>query len=439
MIKKILIAVLLAGLLFPPGFISATNFSSSNFIIKDPVIKIGGVFATSTSFQLWSSLGQEAIGISTITDFGLRGGFLYFLGAPLAPSGLSATAASQTQINLSWTDNSTNETGFKIERSLTSGSGFSQIATTSANAVSYSDTGLSAAITYYYRIRAYNADGNSDYSGEANATTQSTVTPPVTPPGGGGGGGLPPSVQIMVIFKGMAYPLSDVTLLKDAKIATITKAGPDAKFEIQLSGLTAGTYSFGIWAEDHQGIRSATQNFTITITQGVTTIISGIFLPPTITADKTEVKRGDVLNILGQTVPAAQVTLAINSEQELVKKIISDASGIWLYKFDTYEVDYGDHSAKGHSAFLDDISPSSQLVFFKVGQKSVLAAPSRKCPIKGDFNSDCAVNLVDFSIAAYWYKRTLTPALLEIEKEQSDGDGKIDLIDFSIMAYYWTG
>ena len=437
MIKKIFIAVLLANLLFPTGFISATNFSSPNFIVKDPVIKIGGVFATSTSFQLWSSLGQEAIGISTTTDFGLRGGFLYFVGAPQAPSGLSATAASQTQINLSWTDNSTDETGFKIERSLTSGSGFSQIATTSAHAVSYSNTSLSAATTYYYRIRAYNADGNSNYSGEANATTQSaTVTAPI---GGGGGGGGPPPAQTMVIFKGMAYPLSDVTLLKDAKIATITKAGPDAKFEIQLSGLTAGTYSFGIWAEDYQGIRSVTQSFTITITQGVTTIISGIFLPPTITADKTEVKRGDVLNILGQTAPAAQITLAINSEQELVKKTISDSSGIWLYKFDTYEIDYGDHSAQGRSAFLDNISPSSQLVFFKVGQKSVLAAPSRKCPIKGDFNSDCAVNLVDFSIAAYWYKRTLTPVLLQIEKEQSDGDGKIDLIDFSIMAYYWTG
>jgi subtilisin family serine protease len=100
---------------------------------------------------------------------------------PPAPSGLSASATSFTQIDLNWTDNSSNEYGFKIERKMGSGGTYSQIATVTANETSYSDTGLSGATTYYYRVRAYNSAGNSTYSGEANATTPA-------PPSGGGGG-----------------------------------------------------------------------------------------------------------------------------------------------------------------------------------------------------------------------------------------------------------
>ncbi len=95
---------------------------------------------------------------------------------PTAPSNLSASAASCSQINLSWTDNSNNETGFKIERKTGAGGSWSQIATVGANVTTYPSTGLSENTTYYYRVRAYNADGDSDYSNEPYATT------PLCPP-----------------------------------------------------------------------------------------------------------------------------------------------------------------------------------------------------------------------------------------------------------------
>lgn len=89
---------------------------------------------------------------------------------PAAPSGLGATAAGSSQVNLTWNDNASNETSYQVERS-TNGSTFSLAATLGADAESYSDTGRSANTTYWYRVRAVNGGGNSGYSNTANATT----------------------------------------------------------------------------------------------------------------------------------------------------------------------------------------------------------------------------------------------------------------------------
>lgn len=97
--------------------------------------------------------------------------------APAAPSGLTAAAVSGSQINLAWTDNSSNETGFRVERS-TNGATFAQIATVGAGVRTYSNTGLSAGTLYYYRVRAYNTGGSSAYSNVSSATT---LTPPAAP------------------------------------------------------------------------------------------------------------------------------------------------------------------------------------------------------------------------------------------------------------------
>jgi hypothetical protein len=69
-----------------------------------------------------------------------------------------------------WTDSSTDETGFKVERSL-DGVNFTNIATTSANATGYQDNAVSEVTTYYYRVRSYNNFGNSNYSSVVSATT----------------------------------------------------------------------------------------------------------------------------------------------------------------------------------------------------------------------------------------------------------------------------
>lgn len=101
-------------------------------------------------------------------------------GPPAAPSGLSATAGSATQINLSWTNNATNQTGFKVERSP-DGVSFAQIGTTGAATTTYLDSLLPPLTTYYYRVRATNGAGDSGYSNVASAATLADTTPPSTP------------------------------------------------------------------------------------------------------------------------------------------------------------------------------------------------------------------------------------------------------------------
>ncbi|MBA3323690.1 MAG: fibronectin type III domain-containing protein [Pyrinomonadaceae bacterium] len=90
---------------------------------------------------------------------------------PAAPTNLVGTSVSANQINLQWTDNSNNETGFRIERS-TDGIAFPLIDTVGQNITSYSGAGLTAGTFYYYRVRAYNAQGNSAYTNRVRVRTK---------------------------------------------------------------------------------------------------------------------------------------------------------------------------------------------------------------------------------------------------------------------------
>jgi hypothetical protein len=91
---------------------------------------------------------------------------------PNPPTNLVATAVSRSQINLIWADNSSNETGFRIQRCKGSTcTNFALVATVGANVKGYSNTGLATYTTYRYRVYAYNTAGNSAYSNIVTATT----------------------------------------------------------------------------------------------------------------------------------------------------------------------------------------------------------------------------------------------------------------------------
>jgi hypothetical protein len=90
---------------------------------------------------------------------------------PAAPSGLSASPLSDSQINLSWADNSDSEEGFKLERKLGPAGTYTLLATLGPNATIYADLGLAAETSASYRIKSFDAHGESAVSNDATGTT----------------------------------------------------------------------------------------------------------------------------------------------------------------------------------------------------------------------------------------------------------------------------
>ena len=130
-----------------------------------------GTFAGTSNAMMVHAIGYGyavhdpgPVGLGVLKDVGW---------APFAPSGLTATAQANHKINLSWTSNSRNQVGFKVERSPDGSTGWAQIGTTAA--ITYTDNNPPPAGSYaYYRVRAYHALGDSLPS---NVTTSPMAAP----------------------------------------------------------------------------------------------------------------------------------------------------------------------------------------------------------------------------------------------------------------------
>ena len=99
---------------------------------------------------------------------------------PAAPSGLAVQGATYNSVSIGWNDNSTNETGFHVQRS-SDGVNFALIATLGAGTRSFVDVTVLARSSYYYRVRAFNSAGASGYSSAVRATTPDTASLPAAP------------------------------------------------------------------------------------------------------------------------------------------------------------------------------------------------------------------------------------------------------------------
>lgn len=194
-----------------------------------------------------NSNGQYVIQFTTVKDNSLVSGIEITSGAsctaPTTPSGLSATAASSSQINLSWTASTSScAVTYNVFRSTTSGftpSSSNQVAS-GVRTTTYSDTGLTASTTYFYLVEATNSGGTSGASNQASATTQAgttsiqinsggpTVAPFVADEDFAGGG---------TISHANTIDLSGVT--NPAPMA-VYQTGRDGNFTYTITGFTAG-------------------------------------------------------------------------------------------------------------------------------------------------------------------------------------------------------
>lgn len=355
------VLALLAGIIFAIGGwsiyalpVRSEDLIGSSFIVRDPVIEVAGGYSESDNFQSFDTLGQTISGTSTGSSFQGLFGFLFF---PFATTPVITATAGNGQVALSWAaavGTFGNITNYHVGQGTASGVyTFTSVGSTT----SHTATGLTNGTTYYFVVRSLAGTLVMTTSTEVSATPSGGQSPPS------------PAVLASVSFSGRAYPNRVVTLLKDAQIAIATVAGPDSLFSMSLSGVSPGSYIFSIYSEDNSRRRSAPLTFPVTLTAGVMTSITDIFIAPTIDVDKAEVKRSE----------------------------------------------------------------------FAVGTGTVEVSAKRRCPKKGDLNSDCRVNILDFSIAAFWYKKPISLAFAAIEREKLNGDGKLNIVDLSIMAFYWTG
>lgn len=268
-------------------------------------------------------------------------------------------------------------------------------------------------------------------------TLSCVYTPPSSNSGGGGGGSNVTGAQ--VVLSGRAYPRSEITILKDAQVVATTIADDQAHFQVLIKGLSSGKYFFSLYGEDIKGIRSSLLTFPINVTKNILTKIENIFVAPTITGDKIEVKKGSPIVLFGQSYPFSEVTIEVNSTQQYLVKSSVGQDGVYLKSINTEVLEIGANYAKARSTAKQIISSQSAVYAFTVGSKDVAAIETKLCSDWADVNVDCRVNLVDFSIVAFWYLRPLSPEFILREAKHLNGDAKINLIDFSIMAFHWTG
>lgn len=118
---------------------------------------------------------RKTLNATALTVAGFRGSTQ----PPNAPSALAAVAVLPTRIDLSWTDNSDQESGFWIERSPDGASSWARIGAVSSNVTFYADPAVLAESAYYYRVQAYNDLGASDYSNVAGAMTPTAIVGPL--------------------------------------------------------------------------------------------------------------------------------------------------------------------------------------------------------------------------------------------------------------------
>ncbi len=258
-----------------------------------------------------------------------------------------------------------------------------------------------------------------------SASTGVVVTP--TPSGGGGGVTLP---KTSVKFSGFAYPNAIVTILQEGKEKTTLVADAQGVFSTTFEEKFDKNILYSLFAKDVKGQRSVLLNYPIIVYEGYLTHLSGIRFAPTITTDKVEVKAGDYLTVSGYSLPDAELQLFTNGVTDQVFFLTSGSDGQYKITIPLASMPKGEYTV--HVNYKDDIR-NSKLIRFVIGLNNVLST-ELEANVPGDCNADSIINLVDFSVLAFWYQKPNPPICVDINKDRI-----VDLVDFSILAYFWTG
>lgn len=261
------------------------------------------------------------------------------------------------------------------------------------------------------------------------ATVTAVVGNFTVTPTDGGGSGIPTGLM----FSGFAYPGATIYILKNSNLIKTTIADIKGGFNTTLDTETYSTNPmYTLYAVDKNGKQSLLMNYPIILKNDWITEISGIRFPPTVMSDKTEVRSGDSITISGYAVPNTLLDVVLENEKDtnILFHLLANVDGTYSITIPLRNLEKGDYMV--HVNYKNDIKPS-KVIGFTIGDTDI---PSTELIINipGDCNADQAINLVDFSVMAFWYGKSNPPVCTD-----TNTDNKIDLIDFSILAFYWTG
>lgn len=257
---------------------------------------------------------------------------------------------------------------------------------------------------------------------DTQSVTISATVPTVTPPG--------PTLPI-VQLSGIAAPGATVTITRDGTLISTLVSGVGADYSVILGTEPIGQHEYLLAAEDESGGILGSQTLALNLQSGSTTIVSGIFLGPSIAIDKTEVELGQTVTLSGQTAPGSSVTVTVSSTQSLDFSVVASSDGAWTRVVNTQTVGTGQHSAKARAVTTGNtISAYSPSVSFVVNP---FDPATGKEP--SDINMDGYSNLIDLSILLFFW-RTSNPSN---PRADINRDGFVDIIDFSILLFQWTG
>lgn len=258
--------------------------------------------------------------------------------------------------------------------------------------------------------------------------------------GGGGGGSGSSSTEIpeialplpsSVTISGFAYRNGPVSILQGGQEVETLSASLDASFSTTLENIIPGVHNFSIHGEDSSARRSPLLNFTVSVPAGAQIELANVFLPPTLSIPRRQISPLGAIELLGESVPGS--TIFFESSQI---DILSKGTDILGKYFSTTnllaQTPNGPHTIRVKSVLPDGTeSTYSALATFFVGDTATELVES-ECGV-GDSNCDGGINILDFSILAYWFRLGNPPAGIDLTD-----DGEITIEDFSILAYYWS-
>jgi hypothetical protein len=235
-----------------------------------------------------------------------------------------------------------------------------------------------------------------------------------------------------VIISGYGYPNSTVGILVDGNPFDNVRTNSSGSYSITLDEIARGVYTFGVYGEDSNDVRSSVFSTSFTVTGARTSALSNINVPPSIIVSPDPVDPGQDLTISGYALPDSTVTVENGRLNSSMKTFTSDTdgSGRWSLSVDTTSFSRDTYQVRAKSEQEDGRETQfSAYKFYGVGQ-------SAETPINADLNRDGSVNLIDFSILLFWWESNGGDSDPPADINR---DGNVSLTDFSILLFNWTG